>query len=91
MPDLRKMVHWEITNGDTITVGDTTVTPQSRALVVHWANGGLVWNRPVAVLVKNGEQTRRIPIVDATRRAQLAILGIGLLFFVMTLLAGNRE
>ncbi len=39
--------------------------------------GGLVWNRPVAVLVTRpdgGEQI--LPVTDPTRRAVLAILGL---------------
>lgn len=69
---------WQTTSGDKVTVGDVTVTPQSQALTIRWPNGGLVWNRPGAILVERGEQTERIPIVDVTRIAQLGLLGLSL-------------
>jgi hypothetical protein len=77
---LKEMFQWQTASGDKVTVGDVTVTPQSRALTVRWPRGGLVWNRPVAVLVERGEETERIPIVDVTRMAQLGLLGLSLVF-----------
>jgi hypothetical protein len=62
--------------GSPVRVGDITVTPQSRALIVRLRFGGLVWRRPTAVLVERAGQTSRIPIVDVTRVVQLAPLGV---------------
>jgi len=47
-------------------------------------SGGLVWNRPVAVRVDEGAETRLLRITDPTRRIQLGILAAGLAtaFFV---------
>jgi hypothetical protein len=59
-----------------LTVGDVTVTPRSRALVVRWPKGGFVWNRPTAVLVERDGQARRIPIVDVTRSLQVGLLAV---------------
>jgi hypothetical protein len=73
----------ETMSGETVTVGDVAVTPQSQALTVRWPNGGWVWNRPVAVLVKRGEEEERIPIVDVTRVAQLGLFGLSLVFAVL--------
>jgi len=41
--------------------------------------GGLIWNRPVAVVVRSlaGQETT-IPIVDVTRIVMLALTGLGL-------------
>ena len=41
--------------------------------------GGLIWNRPVTVVVRhlNGQE-RTIPIVDATRITLVALTGLGL-------------
>ncbi len=64
--------------GTAITVGETTVTPQSQAFTLFWPNGGLVWNRATALQVQRGEETKRIPIIDVTRRAQLTLLGLSL-------------
>jgi hypothetical protein len=41
--------------------------------------GGLIWNRPAAVVVRslNGQETT-IPIVDVTRIVTVALTGLGL-------------
>jgi hypothetical protein len=61
-----------------------TVTPQSQVLIIRLPFGGLVWHRPTAILVERGGQTSRIPIVDATRVIQLALLGVVALVFTVT-------
>jgi hypothetical protein len=71
-------------SGSPVQVGDITVTPQSRALIVRLPFGGLVWRRPTAVLVERAGQTSRIPIVDVTRVVQLALLGASLFVFLIT-------
>jgi hypothetical protein len=76
---------WHTTSGETVTRGEVAVTPQSRALTVRWPWGGWVWNRPVAVLVEQGGQERRVPIVDVTRVAQLALYGFSLVFVLIGL------
>ena len=86
-------VHWQTATGAPVTVGAVTVRPQSRSLLVQWPGsyGGLVWNRPVAVLVERGGETRRIPIVDVMRRAQVALWGLGLVFSLITLVLLARQ
>jgi hypothetical protein len=59
-----------------VTVGDVTVTPRARALVVRLPQGGFVWNRPTAVTVQRAGATRRVPVVDLTRRLQLGLLAL---------------
>jgi hypothetical protein len=59
-----------------VTVGDVTVTPRARALVVRLPQGGFVWNRPTAVTVQRAGAVRQIPVVDVTRLLQLALLGL---------------
>jgi hypothetical protein len=66
-------------SAEPVTVGDLTVTPRSRALVVRMGNGGFVWNRPTAVLVERGGRARRIPIVDYSRVFQVGLLGLAAL------------
>ena len=91
--DWRPQVHWQTLSGEPVTVGGVTVTPQSRALIVQWPYriGGLVWNRPLAVWVQRGGQTRRIPVVDVTRRAQIALFGLALVFGLTTLVLKARQ
>ncbi|MCC7354888.1 MAG: hypothetical protein IT330_14180 [Anaerolineae bacterium] len=84
-------IQWQTINGDPITVGDVTVTPQSQSLTVRWPFGGFVWNRPVAVLVERGGQTERIPIVDTTRMVQLGVLGFGLACAAMAFISLSRQ
>jgi hypothetical protein len=85
MTDKDKRFGWHVERGNTVTVGDISVTPQSRALIARWPHGGWVWNRPAAVMVKQGEDERRIPIVDVTRMAQLGLFGLSLVFGVIGL------
>jgi len=59
-----------------VTVGDVTVTPRARALVVRLPGGGFVWNRPTAVTIEQAGAKRRVPVVDVTRILQLALLAL---------------
>jgi hypothetical protein len=73
----RDAVRWQTYTGDPITAGDIRLRPQSQALIVQLGNSfGFIWNRPVAVLVERGAETERIPIIDVTRVAQFAMLGL---------------
>ena len=89
MVNLKKMVQWQTTSGDRLTVGEITVTPQSRALTIGMPYGSWVWNRPVALQVDGGNAPgagpARIPIVDVTRLAQLGLLGLSMIFSIITL------
>lgn len=68
--------------GKPITIGKTRIVPYSKTLRVTFPqnNGGLIWNRPVSVLVTDaeGEETV-IPVPDITRRTQIAIIASGFL------------
>ena len=59
-----------------VTLGDVTVTPRARALVVRLPQGGFVWNRPTAVTVERAGAERRVPVVDVTRLLQLGALAL---------------
>ena len=91
MARLKEMLQWRKVSGNKVSVGDVTVTPQSQALTVRWPRGGLVWNRPVAVLVERDEETERIPIVDVTRMAQLGLLGLSLVFSMIIMALSVRR
>lgn len=90
MARLKEMIQWQTVSGRPVPVGDVTVTPQSQALVIRWPYGGIVWNRPVAILVEHGGQTERVPIVDVTRIVQLALLGFSVGLGIVTLLSTMR-
>ena len=78
-------VRWETATGEPVTMGSTTVTTESQALVVRWPQGGWVWNRPVAITVEADGETRRVPIVDVTRVAQVALWAASVAFVVVAL------
>jgi hypothetical protein len=65
-------------SGGPVTVGEVSVMPRARALMVRLPWGGFVWNRPTAVMVKRAGEVRRVPVVDVTRILQLGLLGLGL-------------
>ena len=73
MAERRPMFRYALVDGEPVSAGGVRVTPQARVLEIHWPGGGVVWNRPVAVTVERDGQTTRMPIVDATRVAQLVL------------------
>ena len=77
-------IQWQTVSGDSMTVGDVTVTPQSQALIVRWPFGGFVWNRPVAILVeRDGSRiVERMRVIDVTRLVQLGLLGFSLILSI---------
>ena len=80
----------EIHDGEKIQVRDIagvdrTITPQSQAFSVRLPNGGFVWNRPAAVLVEQGDQVERIPIVDVTLLGQIILWGATALFAMIAM------
>ena len=88
------MTQWlqrQTISGDQIKIGDKVVTPQSQSITLRWPYGGLVWNRPAAVLVEQDNQTTRIPIVDITRILVWGFLGFGLFFTMVTALLSNQQ
>mgnify|MGYP006293871535 FL=1 len=91
MTELLEMFQRQTRSGDPVIAGDITVTPQSEAISLRWPYGGLVWNRPVAVLVEKGGQTERIPIVDVTRAAQLGLLGLSVILSIVTFVVTIRH
>lgn len=64
-------------------IGAYTVTPLAHAAALQLPFGGLVWNRPVALEVRHGEQTERISIPDVTRLGQFAAAAAGAMFAIL--------
>jgi len=87
----RKRIKWQNVSGEAVTVGDVSATPQSQSLTVRWPRGGWVWNRPAAVLMERNGQKERIPIVDVTRVAQLALYGLSVVLAVVGLVMWVQE
>lgn len=75
---LRDALRLETTAGAPVRVGDTTVTPLARSLVVRLRSAALVWSAPAAVLVERDGRVQRIAVHDVTRVVQLGLLAVGL-------------
>jgi hypothetical protein len=88
---LQDLIQWQTHTGQKITVGDVSITPQSSALVVRWPYGGLVWNRPTALLVDRGDYAEHIPIEDVTRKLQLTLLGLGMIFTILAFILSAQK
>ena len=91
MPQLKDLIQLQTNTGEKITAGNLSLTPQSKALIIRLPFGGFVWNRPVAVLVEENGQTRRIPIVDATRMAQVGVLALALVSVIISAVFARKR
>ncbi len=82
-----KLFEFETSLGEPVRYDGGRLIPFSRSLVIRSPGvpGILIWNRPSAVLVKMDDgQEQVIPIVDVTRRWQIALFAgalIGALLF----------
>jgi hypothetical protein len=86
-------IQWRTFTGEPVSVGDLIVTPESQALTIRLPTGGVVWNRPSAVLIEQGDRLARLPIIDITRLAQVALLSLSLCFTIVALIgfSGQRR
>ncbi len=77
---LRRYADTRFHVGQSLKLGESEVTPYSRATIVQLPGLSLVWNRPAGVLVKRSDGSEAdLPIRDVTRIAQIALLAIGAL------------
>lgn len=88
---LGNVLSWETREGPVVTAHGRTVTLVAQALHLRTPFGGLVWNRPAAVLVDEGGSVTRQPIVDITRLALWAMGGGALLALLMSGLLRRRS
>ncbi len=94
METRKPSIHIETRWGEPLLAGDAEIVPQSQALTIRWPNGGYVWNRPVAIMVRRGDQEERLPIVDITllvRLALLALAAVSSLSFLILSTQGRRS
>ena len=88
------LIQTETRAGETITMGGTKIVPFSKSLRVQipGLHGGLIWNRPASVLVISSDGHEQIiPIVDVTRQALWALLGVSLAVFPLMMLISQRR
>ena len=70
------------TSGQTLVAGDVRITPEGRVVSVRLPFGALVWNRASAVVVERYGRVERLPIVDVSRIAQVALWACALAAFL---------
>jgi hypothetical protein len=71
-----------IQSGEPIQFGSRRMVVRSHAiqLSLPFIKGGIVWNRPFALQVQEGDgQEQTLPVVDVTRIAQVLILAAGVM------------
>jgi hypothetical protein len=74
--------------GIPVRMGSFSLTPISRAFIIQipGLHGGLVWNRPSAVVITRADGSQQwVPVMDVTR---LTLFGIAALTVMTAILAG---
>lgn len=83
-------------NSSPIAIRDAQLYVRSQLVQLRFpvVNGGLIWNRPVAIVVRtfNGQETI-VPILDVTRTVMLTLAGLSLtaMFVLMFLRRKTSE
>jgi hypothetical protein len=95
MNKMAKSILVQQTNwGEPVNTGDVNVYPVARSYRINFpdARGGIVWNRPLAVIVEDSHGSRQIiPVQDRTRQLQVAILAAGFFGTILTWLIFRRS
>jgi hypothetical protein len=74
----KKFIESKVIAGDPVRVERDQVVPLTRSIRANLfgLRGGLVWNRPIAVMIISEDGTERVlPIRDVTRNSQLLFFG----------------
>jgi hypothetical protein len=82
---VKRLIQIESNSSAPIFVGDQEIILQSRALSIKLPGvGGIVWNRPVAVIARARDgRAHKLSVRDVTRLAQLLIIAFGIAGAVM--------
>jgi hypothetical protein len=67
------------TRGQQISAYGREIIPIGRLWKIRWPGGGLLWHRPAAIEVRQGEQVARLPIADMSRRVSVILVAISTL------------
>jgi len=76
--------------GQSIHFNGNTLVPftQHWRLKLPWSKGGLIWNRPVSVVIRDAQNLETvIPIQDVTRQVSWLLFGLSFASVVLTFLA----
>ena len=81
------LLHIETLTSQLLTVKDIQLRLRSQVIQLRLpiANGGLIWNRPVAVIIQTADgQGQILPIRDVTRATMLALTALCISTFLLT-------
>jgi LPXTG-motif cell wall-anchored protein len=89
------LVRIETLTGHPLTIQDAQLYVRSQLVQLRFptVNGGLIWNRPVAIVVRtlNGQE-KIIPISDRTRTVMFTLAGLCLTgMFVLVFLRRKKS
>ena len=90
----KKILVQQTSAGEPVKVDDLTVYPVARSYRIDFpaAKGGIVWNRPLAVIVEDADGNRQIlPVIDRTRQLQILIFAAGFLGTILTWLLFRKS
>jgi hypothetical protein len=89
-----RVIQVETTTGRPIRAAGQVIVPLARVvrLRLPLLHGGVIWNRPIAVLVRSEDGSEyEVPIHDVTRRVQLIALAAGLIGSLLIWLLLHRR
>lgn len=80
-------LQWEKLSGEPVTIENVRLTPQSRLFRVQLPFGGIVWNRPVSVVVERAGKREIVTVPDVTLMTSIAfavsLLALPILIFAV--------
>jgi len=84
----------QTSTGEPVAVSNFKVYPVAHSYQVKMpgANGGIIWNRPVAVIVEDSEGNKQVlPVTDVTRWLQVAIVAAGFFGVILSWLIFRKS
>ncbi len=87
-------IHIRTNVGKAFRLNGSTIVPIARSVYIRspLLSGGLIWNRPIAVLVRHADGSEyTLPVHDVTRRLQLFVLTVGALGALLIWLIQRRR
>ena len=79
MSRLLGLLEVKTVEGEAIRMSGYAITPQSQSIILGRGSGGIIWNRPLGVIVEENGTQQRLPIIDVTRLVQIGLLVFGAL------------
>lgn len=90
----KKILVQQTSAGEPVIAGEVRIYPVARSYRINFpaASGGIVWNRPLAVIVEDSNGSRQIiPVQDRTRQLQITFLAAGFFGTLLTWLIFRRS